>query len=321
MTAGSLDADFKLSTAPLKGGGKPLLRALVVSILVHLLLVALWLTVERRDAREITELVAIPFELIEPPAPPPPPMPAAERPPPPPPQLREAERAERSTPPPPQEEVAPPTPMPPAPPPVQARPAPRAETPPRPVPRETPPPAPRLADGVLTDLLQSPPSPPQPPQAAARPPPTAAAAVNRPLRTQAERNADRPPDGLPSERVTQSETDFLLSQILRNWLLDYRNPRLAEMILHFWFVLDPDGRVPPPLGGDGPLDFSQVILNYPDLVRASQLDPRYRDMRTALETFLVAARASLPFTPQPGAVRATGPRSMLIEFKLGDLPR
>jgi hypothetical protein len=154
-----------------------------------------------------------------------------------------------------------------------------------------------------------------------RPPPTAQAALNAPPRSQAERNADRPPAGLPSERVTQSEADFLLAQILRNWLLDYRNPRLAEVILHFWFVIEPDGRIPPPLGGDAPLDFSQMILNYPDLVRASQIDPRYRDMRTALETFIVAARASLPFAAQPGAPRAAGPRSMLIEFKLGDLPR
>jgi hypothetical protein len=126
---------------------------------------------------------------------------------------------------------------------------------------------------------------------------------------------------MPSERVTQSEADYLLGQILRNWLLDYRNPRLADVILHFWFVLEPDGRIPPPLGGDGPIDFSQMILNYSELVRRSQVDPRYRDMRTALETFIVAARASLPFAAQPGAPRPQGPRSMLIEFKLGDLPR
>ncbi|MCM0021505.1 MAG: hypothetical protein NBV67_16055, partial [Tagaea sp.] len=98
MSARTLDAEFKLSTAPLAGGGKPLARALAVSILVHLLLLALWLGVERREFALPPELVAIPLELIEPPAPPapppppPPPAPAppAERPPPPPPQLREA---------------------------------------------------------------------------------------------------------------------------------------------------------------------------------------------------------------------------------------
>ncbi|MFM7345555.1 MAG: hypothetical protein ACKO1J_09350, partial [Tagaea sp.] len=214
---------------------------------------------------------------------------------------------------------APPAPAPPTPAPSQTRPAPRAEAPPRPVPapREAAPAAPRLAEGVLTGLLEGPPQ-----SAAVRPPPpTAAASVNARPRTQAERAAERPPAGLPAERVTQSETDFLLAQILRNWLLDYRNPRLSEVILQFWFVVDPDGRVPPPLSGDGPPDFAQMILNYPDLVRAAQLDPRYRDMRTALETFIVAARASLPFAPQPGVPRAAGPRSLLIEFKLGDLPR
>lgn len=201
MAAGSLDAEFKLSTAPLAGGGRPLARALAVSIVLHLLLLVFWIGVERRDpARPPPELVAIPLELI---APPPVPTPA----------------------------------------------------------------------------------------------------------------------GLPSERVTQSETDYLLAQIVRNWLLDYRNPRFADVILRFWFVLEPDGRIPPPLGGDGPIDFAQMVVNYPELVRASQIDPRYRDMRTALETFIVAVRASLPLAPQPDAPRAAGQRSMLIEFKLGDLAR
>jgi hypothetical protein len=338
MSAQTLDGDFKLSTAPLAGGGKPLLRALVVSILVHLLLLVAWLGVEPPEFRATPELVAIPLELIEPPAPPAPPPPpqAAQRPPPPPPQLREAEAAERSSappelpapapqppaPPPPAPSPAPPPPPPPAPPPAPApapppapppAPAParpRTEAPPRPAPA-----SPRLPEGALTGLLQG------PPQSAPAPPPAAAASVGARPRTQAERSAERPPAGLPSERVTQSETDFLLAQILRNWLLDYRNPRFAEVILQFWFVVDPDGRIPPPLGGDEPLEYAKMILNYPDLVRASQIDPRFRDMRTALETFIAAARATLPFAAQPGTARAAGPRALLIEFKMGDLAR
>ena len=322
MAAGSLDAEFKLSTAPLAGGGRPLARALAVSIVLHLLLLVFWIGVERRDpARPPPELVAIPLELIAPPpvptpAPPPPPAPPlAERPPPPPPQLREGAAAERSTPPP---AETPPAATPPAPPPPTqsaARAAPRAE----PAPRAAAPPAPRTAEPG-----PAPPAPapaPTPAAPVARANPQGVANVGAPPRSNVERNAERPPAGLPSERVTQSETDYLLAQIVRNWLLDYRNPRFADVILRFWFVLEPDGRIPPPLGGDGPIDFAQMVVNYPELVRASQIDPRYRDMRTALETFIVAVRASLPLAPQPDAPRAAGQRSMLIEFKLGDLAR
>ncbi|MFM8801817.1 MAG: hypothetical protein ACKOEE_14885, partial [Tagaea sp.] len=52
MAAGSLDAEFKLSTAPLAGGGRPLARALAVSIVLHLLLLVFWIGVERRDQFE-----------------------------------------------------------------------------------------------------------------------------------------------------------------------------------------------------------------------------------------------------------------------------
>jgi hypothetical protein len=312
MAADALDAGFKLSTAPLTGGGKPLARALVVSILVHLLLLALWLTVERREERDTPELVAIPFEMIEPPAPPvpapapPPPPSVAERPPPPPPQLREAEAAERSSAP---QESAPPAPTPTAPPP--ARPQPRAETPPpRPAPTASPQ---RLADGLLP-----PPAPPQ--TAAAPPPPIAIATLNARPRTPAERDAARPPAGLPSERVTQAESDFLLAQILRNWLLDYASPRFHEITLTLWFTLGADGTVDVPVDRFGAIDFRRTILEYDALVQAAASNPMARDFRSALETFVSAVRAAQPFRPQPGRPHAAGPRAMLIEFKMGDLP-
>ena len=73
MTAAVIDADSRLSTAPLPGGGKPLLLALIASILLHLLLLFLWIGVERQDAPPAEpEIVAIPMEYIEPPPPAPP---------------------------------------------------------------------------------------------------------------------------------------------------------------------------------------------------------------------------------------------------------
>jgi outer membrane biosynthesis protein TonB len=322
MSGAAIDAEARLSTAPLPGGGKPLAAALIVSILLHFLLAWLWATTERRDEAAIEPaLVAIPMEFVEPPAPPPPPPPPPQAPraapapvtppaPPPPlvPQLETATPAERSTSTTPETrpDVVPPIDRRATPAPV-LNPAPREAARPEPPAPDVQPPQ-TSADGLL---------PPPPPVVPRRPAP--AAPVQPPQQAQ---DSARPAvgGGRPSEKVTQAETDFLLAQILRNWLLDYSNPRFARIQISFSFVIDPDGMLGDPMNARAPLDYRQVISDYDSIVAASARNPDARDARALLESFVVAARAAQPFARQPGTPPVTQPRTLEIRFLMGDLP-
>lgn len=326
MTAAVIDADSRLSTAPLPGGGKPLLLALIASILLHLLLLLAWVGVERRDVPPVEpEIVAIPMEYIEPPPPaspvreaqrppppppPPAPVPQVAPPPPPPPQLETAAPAERSSSPTPdaRPETVPPidrraTPAP------SPSPANREAVAPEPPTAVEAPPVPASPDGL------APPPPAPVPRRAAPPAP--------PAQRQAQVQDEARPTvggGMPSEKVTQAETDFLLAQILRNWLLDYSNPRFAKIQITFVFVIEPDGMLRDEMNARAPLDYRRIIGDYDAIVAASARDPTARDARSLLESFVAAARAAQPFTRQPGAPPVTQARMLEIRFVMGDLP-
>ncbi len=326
MTAAVIDADSRLSTAPLPGGGKPLVWALIASILLHLLLLFLWVGVERRDVPPAEpEIVAIPMEFVAPPTPPPPPV-------------REPPRA---PPPPPAPQVAPPPPPPAAPQLETATPAERSSSPrpdarPETVPpierRATPAPSPSPAnrDAVAPEPpAASPETPPVPtsPDGLAPPPPAPTPRRTAPPAPQAQRPAQvqdeaRPTvgGGMPSEKVTQAETDFLLAQILRNWLLDYSNPRFAKYQIEFVFVIEPDGMLRHEMNARAPLDYRQIIGDYDAIVAASARNPEARDVRSLLESFVVATRSAQPFRMQPGAPPVTQARTLEIRFRMGDLP-
>ncbi|MBL0930848.1 MAG: hypothetical protein IBJ15_12100 [Alphaproteobacteria bacterium] len=327
MAVAVIDADSRLSTAPLPGGGKPLLLALIASILLHLLLLFLWVGAERRDLPPAEpEIVAIPMEFIEPPPPPAPPRRARRRacptPPPPPkappprpplcpPKFKPATPAERSSSPTPnaRPETVPPIDR-------RATPAPS----PSPANREAvapePPAAAAEAPPVPTspDGLAPPPPAPVPRRAAPAAPP-----AQRPAQVQDEA---RPTvgGGVPSEKVTQAETDFLLAQILRNWMLDYSNPRFAKIQISFFFIIEPDGMLRDEMNARAPLDYRRIIGDYDAIVAASARNPEARDARSLLESFVVAARAAQPFARQPGAPPVTQARMLEIRFVMGDLP-
>ncbi len=125
---------------------------------------------------------------------------------------------------------------------------------------------------------------------------------------------------MPSEKVTQAETDFLLAQILRNWLIDYSNPRFADGVMTFRFVIEPDGMLQSPINGREKLNYGAVIPDYDALVAAAAYNPAARDARSVLESFITAVHTSQPFVRQPGAPPVTQPRMLEIRFKLGDLP-
>ena len=265
MTAAVIDADSRLSTAPLPGGGQPLLLALIVSILLHLLLLFLWIGVERQDAPPVEpEIVAIPMEYIEPPPPPAPAAREAPRPPPappapvpqvvapPPPQLETATPAERSSSP--RPDARPETV-----PPIDRRATPTPS--PSPASREAVAPEPPAASAATPPIPTS-------PDGLAPPPPAPAPRRAAPPAPQAQRPAQVPDEarptvggGMPSEKVTQAETDFLLAQILRNWLLDYSNPRFADGVITFTFVIEPDGMLQSPINGREKLNYRAVIAD------------------------------------------------------------
>jgi len=323
MTAAVIDADSRLSTAPLPGGGQPLAWALIASILLHLLLLFLWVGVERRDLPPVEpEIVAIPMEFVPPPPPAPPareaqrpppppaPVPQVAPPPPPPPQLETATPAERSSSPTPEArpETVPPidrraTPAP------SPSPAAREAVAPEPSAAAETPPIPTSPDGL------APPPPAPAPRRAAPPTP--------PAQRQAQVQDEARPTvggGMPSEKVTQAETDFLLAQILRNWLLDYSNPRFAKIQITFFFIIEPDGMLRDEMNARAPLDYRRIIGDYDAIVAASARNPEARDARSLLESFVVAARAAQPFARQPGAPPVTQARMLEIRFVMGDLP-
>lgn len=327
MAVAVIDADSRLSTAPLPGGGKPLAWALIASILLHLLLLLLWIGAERRDLPSPEpEIVAIPMEFVapppapapppareaqRPPPPPPAPVPQVAPPPPPPPQLETATPAERSSSPTPdaRPETVPPIER-------RATPAPS----PSPANREAVAPEPPAA------AAEAPPAPTSP-DGLAPPPPAPVPRRASPVAPQAQRPAQvqdeaRPTvgGGMPSEKVTQAETDFLLAQILRNWMLDYSNPRFAKIQITFFFIIEPDGMLRDEMNARAPLDYRRIIGDYDAIVAASARNPEARDARSLLESFVVAARAAQPFARQPGAPPVTQARMLEIRFVMGDLP-
>ncbi|MCA0449634.1 MAG: hypothetical protein LCH62_07655 [Proteobacteria bacterium] len=327
MAVAVIDADSRLSTAPLPGGGKPLAWALIASILLHFLLLLLWIGAERRDLPPPEpEIVAIPMEFVAPPPPPaPPPAREAPRPPPPPapqvapppppplpPQLETATPAERSSSPTPdaRPETVPPIDR-------RATPAPSpspanrdAVAPEPPAPAADAPPVPTAPDGLA----------PPPPAPAPRRTAPAAPPAQRPAQVQDEA---RPTvgGGMPSEKVTQAETDFLLAQILRNWMIDYSSPRFAQEDITFVFVIEPDGWLGAPMDQRLPVDYRAAIVDYDAMVAAAEArNPRAMMVRSMLESFVAAARQAQPFVRPPGAPPVTQPRALEIRFKMRDLP-
>jgi len=301
------DETFRLSDDTLRLRW-PILVGLLVSILLHLGAVVAVLVIQAVPSSvppETTQLVALEM-VTEPPPPPPPPQPAVAPPPPPPPQADivpppppppaapAAERAQLPLPPPPQLETAapaaessaprqapraPPAPLPPAP----------APAPPRAAP--LPPRAAESRDGLLAPA-----------------PPAAAPGVT----------AERAPSGAsgpPGEKLSQSEMDHMLAQVLAVWVIDFRAARFKDIVISGNFILLPDGSLGAPFGARDPWAPEKMISNYDELVRR----PDLRDHRTVLESFLGALRQAQPFRRQPGAPATTEPKIMGFAFRLGDL--
>ena len=284
------DEPFRISSDALRVRW-PVVAGLIVSLLLHVLIGLVWVGFEpldlSDDAKYITiEMVPETAPLQPPPAPEPPkppaplppapPLPPAVAPPPP------------FVPPPIQQETAPSAPQSAAPRAAQRAPAPVLA--PAPQPRN-----PESRDGLLA---------PNVPVERAAPKPGIS------TRTEKDSVAAAP----AGEKVSQSEVDFILTQVLRAWLIDYRSPRFKDITISGTFQLNPDGTLGSPFGSKDPWDLERMIANYAELQR-----PAARDQRTALESFLGAMRQAQPFRRQPDAPPMTGPKLLTFAFRLGDL--
>jgi len=214
--------------------------------------------------------------------------------------VRAPEPAPLPAPPPPPEPTTPPTALIPPPPPPQLEDAPLAE-------RSSPPPVPRPS--------------PQP----ARPRPETPAPTASPRSVPALPRADdgqsapfeagrATPDGGPKEETaTQAVQDFILAQIARHWIIDVRSTRFNNIVLNGRFVLLPNGMLAPPFGRNDPWDPQRMVRGYDQLLK-----PGNEALRTAIETFIQAARLAQPFRLPPDG-KADEPRHLPLSFRLGDL--
>ncbi len=281
----------------------PASAGLVLSLLLHAVFGLLVIEFQARDSAEATDTV-IPVELVveapvPPPQPPsPPPEPQAQPRQPPPqqqPEIRQLEPPKLAPAPPPQivqRETAPSADRSSAP----RQSAPRTSAPEPAAPAAVPPPRP--ADS--RDGLRSP-APP-----AEQPRPASSLSVGR--------GAANQPAGPSGEKLSQSEVDFLLAQVFKVWLIDYRSARFKDIVISGNFLLNPDGTLGAPFGVNDPWAPEKMVADYATLLR-----PEFREHRTALESFLAAMRQAQPFKRQPDAPPLASPKIMSFSFRLGDL--
>ncbi|MBL8806392.1 MAG: hypothetical protein JNN22_06060 [Rhodospirillales bacterium] len=292
----SPDVDLRDASRAL-ASRRPIVAGLLLSLLLHVVFGLLVIEFPARDDAALREIV-IPVELLAEPPSPPAPVPKT----------------------PPQAQVPPEPPA--RPPEPKAEPAPQPPiAPPQIIQRETAPnaarsSAPRPQPPRATAPTATPkPVPVRPAESPDGLQPAAPPVEKRPaLGVSTGRTTDIGPAGPAGEKLAQSDVDYLLAQVLRVWLIDFRSPRFKDIVISGNFQLNPDGTLGAPFGVNDPWAPERMVSNYSELLR-----PEARDQRTALESFLAAMRQAQPFRRQPDAVPLTGPRIMSFSFRLGDL--
>jgi outer membrane biosynthesis protein TonB len=171
----------------------------------------------------------------------------------------------------------------------------------RPQPSDRPQPAPMLGQSGPTTT-------PAPPQQAQRTPPSQQTTGNR------QRGAPGAAAG-EAGAMTQSESDFFLSQIQRAWVLDFDAPRFADIRIFGRYRVLADGMLAPPFGKDDPWDMRRMVENWDRI--ANDPRPEAAAFRTAVETFLRAMRLAQPLKMPPNAEGY--PKVLELNFRIGDL--
>lgn len=115
--------------------------------------------------------------------------------------------------------------------------------------------------------------------------------------------------------MTQSETDFFLSQIVSAWVIDFDSPRFSDIRIYGHYRVLPDGMLAPPFGKDDPWDMNRMVDNWDSI--ATDPRPKAVAFRTAVETFLRAMRLAQPLKMPPNAEGY--PKVLELNFRVGDL--
>lgn len=204
-------------------------------------------------------------------------------------------------------------------------PPPSAPTPPPPPTAVMPPPPPpQLQEAPIAERSTPPPAmrpSPQPSRPRGETPGAAIGSRTAPVLPRADDGLSAPfeagraaPGGGPKEATaTQAVQDFILAQIARHWIIDLRGARYGNVVLNGRFMLMPDGMLAPPFGRNDPWEPRRMIRDYDQLLR-----PGNETLRTAIETFIQAARQAQPFRLPPDG-KADEPRQLPLSFRLGDL--
>jgi hypothetical protein len=119
--------------------------------------------------------------------------------------------------------------------------------------------------------------------------------------------------GGAAEAIQRSEGDFILGQVMKYWLIDYRNPRFRTVMMSGPFILNADGTLGSPYGKGDPWRPDVMIANWAELQQ-----PQNEPVKVALESFLRAVRAAQPFTLPPNA-QGSYPRTIRLHLVMGDL--
>ncbi len=113
------------------------------------------------------------------------------------------------------------------------------------------------------------------------------------------------------EELSQTEQDYILSQILPFWKVDTHRPEGKGMVLQAIIEIRADGTLMSPLNRDDPWNPAAVIVGYGDLARLG-----YSYRRESMEGFLLALRLSQPLKLPPGG---KWPKWMRLRFSFDDL--
>jgi len=111
--------------------------------------------------------------------------------------------------------------------------------------------------------------------------------------------------------LTQSEQDFILSQIMKYWHVDFHSPEGHGLVLRAIILVQADGTLASPMNKNDRWNPAEAIEGYETLVRRG-----YSYQREALEGFLLALRLCQPLKLPPGE---TWPKQMVLRFAFDDL--
>ncbi|MEK9968374.1 MAG: hypothetical protein VW600_04505, partial [Ferrovibrio sp.] len=121
--------------------------------------------------------------------------------------------------------------------------------------------------------------------------------------------------GQAGPTMTQSESDFFLSQIVSAWVIDFDAPQFADLQIFGHYRIMADGMLAPPFGKNDPWDMTKMVENWDRI--ANDPRPKAQAYRTAIETFLRAMRLAQPLKMPPNAQGY--PKVMELNFRVGDM--